>query len=96
MKAVLWVCVTTVTLFYSCKERQNGPLADEPAVTQLFSQPEIEDLHRIISFVDSIALEHSDATQMNEVYHDFYDSLVVIMSTTSHDDICMMVYCNYS
>jgi len=27
MKAVLWVCVTTVTLFYSCTERQNGPLA---------------------------------------------------------------------
>ena len=89
MKKSLWICTLICAGYLSCNEQHRGVLYGAAEISQIFTSAEIEDLDKIINFVDSIALEHSNSANIDDIYHDFFDSLVIIMQTTGYDDICI-------
>jgi hypothetical protein len=68
------ICVA----FVGCSEQRTGNFAT-PEIKNHFAEPEIVQLERIVSFVDSIILANTGITDINDAYHNYLDSVLNLM-----------------
>jgi hypothetical protein len=74
MKSLIIPIIAVLVMFQSCTPANQKLVADETA-KKIFNPTELKGIEKMISFVDSIILYNTKATDINQAYHDYFDKL---------------------
>ena len=74
MKNLTIPILAVLAIMQSCTPTSKNLVADETA-KKIFNTTELKGIEKTISFVDSIILDNTNATDINQGYHAYFDKL---------------------
>lgn len=74
MKKLTIPILAVLAILQSCTPTSKNLVADETA-KKIFNTTELKGIEKTISFVDSIILDNTNATDINQGYHAYFDKL---------------------
>jgi|SRR5690554_87089 hypothetical protein len=74
MKNLIFPILTVLTMLQSCAPTNNDLVPDETA-KKIFTPAELKGIDEMIKFVDSKVSENENLTDINQIYHAYFDKL---------------------
>ena len=74
MKNLIIPVLTVLTIFQSCTSKNNDLVPDE-AAQKIFTPTELTGIVEMVKFVDSKVSENENLTDINQIYHAYFDKL---------------------
>lgn len=79
MKKLTFPIIAILAILQSCTSTKSKLVPDEPA-KKIFNQTELAGFEKMIGFVDSVILDNSKVTDINQGYHDYFEKLKIYVS----------------
>lgn len=79
MKNLIISTLVVLALLQSCTPTNSKLIPDETAKT-IFSPNELNGIEKMISFVDSLILDNTKTTDINQGYHNYFENLNIYLS----------------
>jgi hypothetical protein len=68
----------------SCNRQVQQPNMNTPLLSKYFTENDREELVKVVAFVDSLVLFNTSATDINEAYHTYFDSVHQLYASGSN------------